>query len=100
MADNNNNNNETWTRIRKFIAGYVSGACLVLAGHPFDTIKVRMQSEGSASKRFNGVVDCVLKTVKHAQFTPRSVSTRACRVASCLRGARTPDWMRSGHGAA
>ena len=65
MTDNNNNNNETWTRIRKFIAGYVSGACLVLAGHPFDTIKVRMQSEGSASKRFNGVVDCVLKTVKH-----------------------------------
>ena len=52
MADNNNNNNKTWTRIRKFIAGYVSGACLVLAGHPFDTIKVRMQSEGSASKTF------------------------------------------------
>ena len=56
---------ETWTRVRKFIAGYVSGACLVLAGHPFDTIKVRMQSEGAASKRFNGVVDCVAKTVRH-----------------------------------
>ena len=33
-----------WTRLRRFIAGYVSGGCLVLAGHPFDTIKVRMQT--------------------------------------------------------
>lgn len=31
-----------WTRVRKFIAGYASGVSLVLAGHPFDTIKVRV----------------------------------------------------------
>ena len=65
MGDVAMDKSETWTRVRKFIAGYVSGACLVLAGHPFDTIKVRMQSEGAASKRFNGVVDCVAKTVRH-----------------------------------
>ena len=29
-----------WTRVRKFVAGYASGVSLVLAGHPFDTIKV------------------------------------------------------------
>ena len=29
-----------WTRTRNFLAGYSSGVCLVLAGHPFDTIKV------------------------------------------------------------
>jgi solute carrier family 25 carnitine/acylcarnitine transporter 20/29 len=52
-----------WTRVRKFLAGYVSGCCLVLAGHPFDTIKVRMQSEGKGG-RFVGVVDCVQTTVK------------------------------------
>jgi solute carrier family 25 (mitochondrial carnitine/acylcarnitine transporter), member 20/29 len=65
MAGEATTTTDTWTRVRKFIAGYISGACLVLAGHPFDTIKVRMQSEGSASKRFNGVIDCVTKTVKH-----------------------------------
>ena len=52
-----------WARVRKFLAGYVSGCCLVLAGHPFDTIKVRMQSEGKGG-RFVGVVDCVQTTVK------------------------------------
>ena len=53
-----------WTRLRRFIAGYVSGGCLVLAGHPFDTIKVRMQAEGKGGK-FAGVYDCVKTTVRH-----------------------------------
>lgn len=52
-----------WPRARKFLAGYVSGACLVLAGHPFDTIKVRMQSEGTKG-RFTSVFDCVKTTIK------------------------------------
>jgi hypothetical protein len=34
-----------WTRVRKFIAGYASGVSLVLAGHPFDTIKVCLPSK-------------------------------------------------------
>lgn len=55
---------QAWARGRKFLAGYMSGVCLVLAGHPFDTIKVRMQSEGRAG-RFGGVMDCVKQTVRH-----------------------------------
>lgn len=51
-----------WTRVRKFVAGYASGVSLVAVGHPFDTIKVRMQSEG-AKGRFNGVWDCLKTTV-------------------------------------
>ena len=35
-----------WPRVRNFLAGYNSGIFLVLAGHPFDTIKVRLQAEG------------------------------------------------------
>ena len=30
--------------IKNFIAGGFGGICLVLSGHPFDTIKVRMQN--------------------------------------------------------
>ena len=30
--------------IKSFIAGGVGGTCLVLVGHPFDTIKVRVQT--------------------------------------------------------
>jgi len=55
---------ESWARVRKFLAGYCSGMCLVLAGHPFDTIKVRMQSEGTKG-RFTGVTDCIRQTLRH-----------------------------------
>lgn len=29
-----------WPKLKHFIAGSMSGIALVLAGHPFDTIKV------------------------------------------------------------
>ena len=51
-----------WTDLRGFIAGYCSGIALVLAGHPFDTIIVRMSSEG-LSGRFGGPLDCLKSTV-------------------------------------
>ena len=54
-----------WPRIRNFLAGYNSGLCLVLAGHPFDTIKVRLQSEGLHSTRFKGPIHCVTETIQH-----------------------------------
>ena len=54
-----------WTKVRNFLAGYNSGICLVLAGHPFDTIKVRLQSEGLHSTRFKGPIHCVTETIQH-----------------------------------
>ena len=65
---------------REFLAGSFAGAGLVLAGHPFDTIKVRalrggdlhraewdlqvrLQNEGSIG-RFKGPVDCLLTTLR------------------------------------
>jgi solute carrier family 25 (mitochondrial carnitine/acylcarnitine transporter), member 20/29 len=59
------NKNPVWTRVRNFLAGYNSGLCLVLAGHPFDTIKVRLQSEGLHSKRFQGPMHCLKETLAH-----------------------------------
>ena len=43
--------------------GSFAGVGLILAGHPFDTIKVRLQSEGGYG-RFKGPVDCLVTTLK------------------------------------
>lgn len=48
---------------RGFVGGIVSGAAKLAVGHPFDTIKVRLQV--SEHGRFNGPLDCLLKTVRH-----------------------------------
>ena len=50
-----------YQRVRNFIAGYCSGICLVLVGHPFDTIKVRLQTEGLSGK-FKGPIHCLKET--------------------------------------
>lgn len=52
---------------REFLAGSFAGAGLVLAGHPFDTIKVRLQNEGSIG-RFKGPVDCLLTTLREEKI--------------------------------
>eukprot|EP00741_Cyanophora_paradoxa_P001350 tig00000480_g1306.t1 len=56
-------------RKRDVVAGTIAGAAQVLAGHPFDTIKVRLQTQAKlegahAGPRFTGAIDCVVKTVK------------------------------------
>ena len=52
-----------WAFTRRFLAGYASGICLVLVGHPFDTIKVRLQTDGSGkARRFSGAWGCVKET--------------------------------------
>ena len=51
-----------WPRVRNFVAGYGSGVALVLAGHPFDTIKVRLQTEGVGGK-FGGPLACLAETL-------------------------------------
>lgn len=55
--------NEVWETSKWFISGAVSGMSNTLAGHPFDTLKVRLQTEGMHG-RFNGVIDCFRKTVQ------------------------------------
>ncbi|KAM3538454.1 hypothetical protein ARSEF1564_008634 [Beauveria bassiana] len=43
-----------------FVAGIGSGIAKLTVGHPFDTVKVRLQS----SDRFKGPLECVLQTIR------------------------------------
>lgn len=45
-----------------FVAGIFSGFAKLSVGHPFDTIKVRLQT--SSKSKFKGPLDCVLQTVR------------------------------------
>ncbi|XP_063065659.1 mitochondrial carnitine/acylcarnitine carrier protein [Engraulis encrasicolus] len=53
--------------VKSFLAGGVAGACLLFAGHPLDTIKVRLQTQPKASPTqyvlYTGTYDCFRKTV-------------------------------------
>lgn len=58
--------------LKEFIAGGFGGSCLVLVGHPLDTIKVRLQTmpkplAGSAPA-YTGTLDCAKKTVINEGF--------------------------------
>eukprot|EP00095_Tigriopus_kingsejongensis_P010278 snap_masked-scaffold474_size162001-processed-gene-0.3 protein:Tk10278 transcript:snap_masked-scaffold474_size162001-processed-gene-0.3-mRNA-1 annotation:"congested-like trachea protein" len=59
--------------VKDFISGGVGGSCSVLSGHPFDTIKVRIQTmpKPKAGERamYTGTMDCIVKTVKFEGFT-------------------------------
>jgi solute carrier family 25 (mitochondrial carnitine/acylcarnitine transporter), member 20/29 len=44
---------------KSFIAGGFAGVSNVLAGHPFDTLKVRLQT----SNQYKGLADCFRQTI-------------------------------------
>ncbi|KAF2102686.1 mitochondrial carnitine/acylcarnitine carrier protein [Rhizodiscina lignyota] len=50
------------TNYKGFVAGVFSGIAKLSVGHPFDTIKVRLQT--SEKSQFRGPLDCVLQTVR------------------------------------
>lgn len=78
--------------VRNFLAGGVGGICGIAIGHPFDTIKVRLQTAPSPKPGeplvFKGTLDCVLKTVRNegvsglfkGLFTPVAFSTPICAI--------------------
>ncbi|KAM3079341.1 hypothetical protein ACMFMG_005775 [Clarireedia jacksonii] len=47
---------------RGFVAGIFSGVSKLAVGHPFDTIKVRLQT--STASQFNGPLQCLLLTLR------------------------------------
>ncbi|KAL5966352.1 Mitochondrial carnitine/acylcarnitine carrier protein, partial [Taenia solium] len=53
--------------LKSFWAGGFGGMCAVAAGHPFDTIKVRLQTmprvRPGETPMYRGAFDCVVKTV-------------------------------------
>ncbi|KAG0375816.1 hypothetical protein BGX24_008610, partial [Mortierella sp. AD032] len=54
-------------RFHGFIAGVTSGVTKLVVGHPFDTVKVRMQVSGD---RFRGPLHCLMETLKKEGATP------------------------------
>ena len=93
-----------WPRVRNFLAGYNSGIFLVLAGHPFDTIKVRLQAEGTLSTRFQGPLHCVRETLAHEGV--RGLYKGMAAYVRCIEMLRDPsqvkkdEKLRTGSGAA
>ncbi|KAL4878814.1 mitochondrial carrier domain-containing protein [Aspergillus karnatakaensis] len=53
--------NQTAAQLRSFAAGGVGGVCAVVVGHPFDLVKVRMQT--AATGVYSGAIDVVKKTI-------------------------------------
>ncbi|KAK9817888.1 hypothetical protein WJX72_003792 [[Myrmecia] bisecta] len=45
-------------------AGTCGGIAVTLVGHPFDTVKVRLQSQPMDKPIYDGAMDCVKKTIK------------------------------------
>ena len=43
---------------------YFLGIAGCLVGHPFDTLKVRLQTQSVHNPVYNGLLDCILKTLK------------------------------------
>lgn len=55
-----------------FLSGGFGGICTVIVGHPFDTIKVRLQTmpipAPGEKPTYSGTWDCAVKTVKREGF--------------------------------
>ncbi|CAG8544422.1 11739_t:CDS:2 [Funneliformis caledonium] len=58
---------ESIGRLRGFIAGVASGVTKLTVGHPFDTIKVRLQNSG-LDGRFSGPLHCLKTTIQKEGF--------------------------------
>jgi solute carrier family 25 (mitochondrial carnitine/acylcarnitine transporter), member 20/29 len=52
---------KSFQSIRDFVAGGAGGVCAVVVGHPFDLVKVRMQTAEKGV--YSGAMDVVKKTV-------------------------------------
>ena len=51
-------------RGNNLVAGTVAGISVCLVGHPFDTLKVRLQTQPVSNPIYKGLTDCFLKTLK------------------------------------
>lgn len=52
---------KTVSSLRSFAAGGVGGVCAVVVGHPFDLVKVRLQTAEKGV--YTGAIDVVRRTV-------------------------------------
>lgn len=57
--------NQTLTPLQDFVAGTFAGVAITLVGHPFDTIKVRLQTQHQA---YASAIQATLKTIRDEGF--------------------------------
>ena len=50
------------TALADIVRGTVGGISLTIVGHPFDTIKVRLQTQPAGNTLYSSALDCVRKT--------------------------------------
>ena len=50
--------------IKNSVSGTVAGIAICLVGHPFDTLKVRLQTQPVNNPVYKGLTDCFIKTLK------------------------------------
>jgi len=48
--------------VKDIVGGTIGGIGLTIVGHPFDTLKVRLQTQSHTNPRYSGLVDCVKQT--------------------------------------
>lgn len=46
------------------LSGTIAGIAVCLVGHPFDTLKVRLQTQPVHQPVYNGLLDCFVKTLR------------------------------------
>ena len=78
----------TASSLRSLAAGGVGGVCAVVVGHPFDLVKVRLQTAEKGV--YNGAIDVVRRTVA------REGLARVMRAASSMSTARKANRSRVG----
>ncbi|KAK2151998.1 hypothetical protein LSH36_342g00022 [Paralvinella palmiformis] len=59
-------NNQSVLRrtFKNWLSGTMAGVAVTLSGHPFDTLKVRLQTQPVHNPVYKGLLDCFLKTLK------------------------------------
>ena len=50
--------------LKNSLSGTVAGVAVCLVGHPFDTLKVRLQTQPVNKPVYKGLIDCFFKTLK------------------------------------
>mmetsp|Transcript_14729 Transcript_14729/g.31029 ORF Transcript_14729/g.31029 Transcript_14729/m.31029 type:complete len:368 (+) Transcript_14729:192-1295(+) len=99
MSGNNNengsNDSSEVTVLQDLVAGGIAGSASVIVGHPFDTIKVRLQTMSSASSSRNGVLSASsggFKSLFKGMGAPLSTAAAVNAIIFASYGSSTRLW--------
>ncbi|XP_065833103.1 mitochondrial basic amino acids transporter-like isoform X2 [Oscarella lobularis] len=52
-----------------FLAGWCGGVTAVIVGHPFDTVKIRLQTQAFGGPKYNGTFHCFSSIIRQESIT-------------------------------